>query len=52
MLAAIDGQINGGEDTDKFRIKIWDKISGIIIYDNGVGSDIQNGSIVFHKEKN
>ncbi len=25
MLTAIDGQVNGGGGTDKFRIKIWDK---------------------------
>jgi hypothetical protein len=29
MLTAVDGQINGGGNTDKFRIKIWEKASDI-----------------------
>ena len=60
MLSAIDGQINGGGGVDKFRIKIWDKASGEIIYDNQIGSldtsdtadpvtAIASGSIVIHK---
>jgi hypothetical protein len=36
LLTAIDGQINGGQD--KFRIKIWDKTTNVIIYDNQFGS--------------
>jgi len=28
LLTAIDGQINGGGGTDKFRVKIWDKNNG------------------------
>lgn len=34
LLTAIDGQINGGGGTDKFRIKIW------IINSNGTDSDV------------
>ena len=60
MLTAIDGQINGGGGVDKFRIKIWDKVTGNVIYDNQIGaldtSDtavpqtaIAGGSIVIHK---
>jgi hypothetical protein len=45
--------------SDKFRIKIWDKATGEIIYDNMIGSDdmadpttfIQGGSIVIQKAK-
>jgi hypothetical protein len=56
MLTAIDGQITGGGGVDKFRIKIWDKATGQIIYDNqmGAGDDaspsttIAGGSIVIH----
>ncbi len=51
MLTAIDGM------PDKFRIKIWDKATGIVIYDNMVGAAddvnpttaIGGGSIVIHK---
>jgi PKD repeat protein len=57
MLTAIDGQINGGGGADKFRIKIWEKATGTIVYDNqnGVTDDsnpstaIAGGSIVIHK---
>ena len=57
MLTAIDGQVNGGGGTDKFRIKIWEIASGGIVYDNKMGgSDTDNpttviagGSIVIHK---
>lgn len=58
MLTAIDGQINGGHGVDKFRIKILDKATDKIIYDNQMGaSDTEDpttalggGSIVIHKE--
>jgi hypothetical protein len=59
ILTAIDGQINGGGGTDKFRIKIWDKNNGdTIIYDNMLGAlDGDNpttvlggGSIVIHSK--
>ncbi len=56
LLTAIDGQVNGGGE-DNFRIKIWDKASGNIIYDNmlGAGDELAptttlgGGSIVIHK---
>ena len=56
MLTAIDGQVNGGGGTDKFRIKIWDA-GGTIVYDNQLGSNddgdpttiLGGGSIVVHK---
>ena len=57
MLTAIDGQISGGGGIDKFRIKIWNKATGDIIYDNQMGATdtanpttaIAGGSIVIHK---
>ena len=57
LLTAIDGQISGGGGVDEFRIKIWDQVSGAIVYDNKTGSlDTSNdatvlggGSIVIHK---
>lgn len=38
MLTAIDGQVNGGGGVDKFRIKIWDKATGEVVYDNQMGA--------------
>ena len=35
-MALIDGALAGGGE-DKFRIKIWEKVSGGIIYDNELG---------------
>lgn len=61
MVSAIDGQVNGGGNADKFRIKIWDKNNGNgVIYDNQLGADenadattlLGGGSIVIHKPKN
>ena len=54
MLTALDGAISEGED--KFRIKIWNKSSEEVIYDNQLGdSDDTNanqtlggGSIIIH----
>jgi len=34
ILTAIDGQRPGGGGQDKFRIKIWNNASGVVIYDN------------------
>ena len=58
MLTAIDGDINGGGGTDKFRIKIWDKDDGdTIVYDNLMDAPddadpetllLRGGSIVIH----
>ncbi len=59
LLTAVDGQITGGEGVDKFRIKIWDRTTDTVIYDNAAGSDdlsasptqtISGGSIVIHKK--
>lgn len=59
MLTAIDGRISGGGDQDRFRIKIWDNATGVIVYDNQPASDddaelndatiLRGGSIVIHK---
>jgi PKD repeat protein len=57
ILTATDGQINGGGGVDKFRIKIWDTATGIIVYDNQMGhaddanaaTALAGGSIVIHK---
>jgi len=56
LLTAIDGQLTGGGGIDKFRIKIWDKGTNTIVYDNQMGAlddspaatSISGGSIVIH----
>ena len=59
LLTATDGQIAGGGGVDKFRIKIWNTLTGDVVYDNNFGGsddmDLANpqalggGSIVIHK---
>jgi hypothetical protein len=59
MLTATDGALKGGHGTDTFRIKIWDKQSNEIIYDNELGTSdsvnpttaIGGGSIIIHTGK-
>jgi PKD repeat protein len=58
MISAIDGDLQGGNGIDLFRIKIWDIASGDVIYDNQFGAEddedpttqVQAGSIAIHKE--
>jgi alpha-tubulin suppressor-like RCC1 family protein len=55
LVSAVDGAVTGG-GTDKFRIKIWDKSNGNVVYDNQVGAAddaqattvIAGGDIVIH----
>ena len=57
MLTAIDGQVAGGGGVDRFRIKIWDKATGSVVYDNQLGASddeapttaLGGGSIMIHK---
>jgi hypothetical protein len=57
LLSAIDGEQPGGGGVDRFRIKIWDKVTEEIIYDNGLGdaedddpkTELTHGSIKIHK---
>jgi hypothetical protein len=58
MLTATDGKINSGGGVDKFRMKVWNKTTGVSIYDNAPGSDdidtsnqmaLGGGSITIHK---
>jgi hypothetical protein len=56
LLTVIDGQVKGSTGVDKFRMKIWEKGSGTIVYDNQMGDSddlapstgIGGGSIVIH----
>jgi PKD repeat protein len=57
LVSAIDGQTAGGGGVDRFRIKIWNKTTGEVVYDNqlGAGDDaaatmaLGGGSITIHK---
>ena len=48
LLSAKDSAVNGGPPKDTFRIKIWDKGTGLTVYDNGTDQPIGGGSIVIH----
>jgi len=53
LVSAVDGAKSG---PDKFRIKIWDTASGLVVFDNQLGgadgdtaaNSITQGSIVIH----
>jgi hypothetical protein len=57
MLTAVDGAVNGGGGQDKFRIKISDKTTGNLVYDNLLDAPdtadpttvLGGGSIIIHK---
>jgi hypothetical protein len=57
LLTAIDGSVNGGGGVDKLRLKVWDKSTGNVIYDNQTGASetadpttaLGGGSVVIHK---
>jgi hypothetical protein len=38
LLSAVDGETAGGGGKDKFRIKITDRASGLVVYDNMMGA--------------
>ncbi|HEY2163697.1 MAG TPA: Ig-like domain-containing protein, partial [Gemmatimonadaceae bacterium] len=38
MVTVIDGSLTAKHGSDMFRIKIWDKSSGLVIYDNQPGT--------------
>ena len=61
LVSAIDGDVNGGSDVDKFRIKIYaDGSSSDVLYDNQMDASdnadattiLGGGSIVIHTKKN
>lgn len=43
LFTAVDGQINGGR-ADAFRIKIWDRATGAVVYDNQMGASDASGA--------
>jgi probable HAF family extracellular repeat protein len=58
ILTANDGQVSGGGGVDKFRIKITNRTTGQVVYDNQMGSNddagattqLGGGSIVIHSK--
>jgi hypothetical protein len=58
MISAIDARLTPSTDVDLFRIKIWDKHTDEVVYDNQLEADdnadpttaIGGGSIVIHKK--
>ena len=56
MLTAIDEKLTPSTSVDLFRIKIWDKVSNALAYDNQLGKDefgddataLGGGSILIH----
>lgn len=56
-LSAIDGQASGGGGVDKFRIRIWETATDVVVYDNKLGAPdnadpttaLGGGSITIHK---
>lgn len=59
LLTMTDGKVSGGGGVDRFRIKIWNKSTGAIVYDNVAGGSddldganpqaLGGGSITIHK---
>ena len=59
-VTAVDGQATGGGGYDRLRMKIWDKGTGAVIYDNQAGADetaplndgtnLGGGSVVIQKQ--
>ncbi|MEA2057271.1 MAG: PKD domain-containing protein, partial [Actinomycetota bacterium] len=59
MVTGVDANLTESTDVDLFRIKIWDRVTGGIVYDNLLDADddadptteIISGDIVIHKAK-
>jgi parallel beta-helix repeat protein len=56
ILTAIDGDVSGGGGADRLRLKVWERATGTLVYDNQLGDDddvlpsvgLGGGSIVVH----
>jgi len=56
LLTVTDGQLSGGGGVDRFRMKVWVRATGVIVYDNQIGSlddanpttALGGGSIIIH----
>jgi probable HAF family extracellular repeat protein len=58
LLTVTDGQVIVGGGADRFRLKIWEKASGTVVYDNQLNATdtsdpttaLGGGSIVIHRQ--
>lgn len=57
LLTATDGDVNGGDGLDRFRLKIWECDTDAIVFDNQMAdaddadpTAVTQGSIVIHKK--
>jgi len=48
-VKATDGDLDGGASEDAFRIKIVDKATDEVIYDNGAKTPLGGGNIIVHE---
>lgn len=57
MVTTLDGDVEGGGGMDRFRIKVWQRASGEVVFDTQPGAAdtedpttvVEGGSIVIHK---
>jgi hypothetical protein len=57
LLTAVDGGFNGGAGADKIRVKVWNLLTGAVVYDTQMGAPdgaepstvLGAGSIAIHK---
>lgn len=57
LISLVDAALTPSTPVDLFRIKIWDTVTGLVIYDNQMGASetddpataLGGGSIVIHK---
>lgn len=54
LLTAYDGDLEGGSEEDEFRIKIWEKATDTVVYDNVLtegdsSTPIERGRIIIKK---
>lgn len=57
LITAVDGALLPGGGGDRFRIRIWDRDTGAVVYDNRMGepedgdaaTELGGGSIVIHR---
>ena len=60
MIVVTDAKVDGGGEEDRFRIKIWDKQTGTVVYDNQpgaaddstAGTALRGGNIIIHTDGN
>ena len=56
LVSVTDGDVDGGDGLDRCRVKIWDLISGVIVYDSQMGDPdnaaptvlLGGGAVTFH----